>query len=200
MTDRGRGSRALSFIVCLALPVSGCLKPAPAQNPAPVRPPAVVQPAPAPPPPPPPPGQEDLDQAFVALNRGETDRAIDKLEAVLDEGSKAPGRGEALFTLALLCARPEDPDRDIPRARSMLEELLSIETSPSRQTAARLILSLLALEEQQTSAIRSIREQMDTTKVESEGLKSSLAQREEELRRIKEILLEKAPGKVKEPR
>lgn len=168
---------------------------APPNNPAPVTPPTVEQPKPSPPPPPPPPGEEDLKEAYVALNRGETDHAIRKLEAVLDEGSKAPGRSEALFTLALLLARPEDTDRDVPRARSMLEELLSIDTSPSRQTAARLILSLISLEEQQASAIKSIKEQMDTTRVESEGLRTSLAQREEELRRIKEILLEKTPGK-----
>ncbi len=57
-----------------------------------------------------------------------------------------------------------------------------------------LILSLLALEAEKEQTILDLRAQIDASKGESEGLKAALAQREEELRKIKDILLEKQPG------
>ena len=159
-----------------------------------------VPPSPSPviptplPSPPPAPGDAEMMRALEDIDRGEEASAAARLEAVMALGAKAPSRGEALFTLALLKANPVASQRDIARARSLLEEAAAMKPGPSRSSEIRLILSLLALEEEKERSLQDLRAQIEAVRGQAESLKAALAQREDELRRIKEILLEKTPG------
>lgn len=186
--------RASTLLVFVAIASLGCpagRKPRPAPQIVVTPPPAV---APKPAPPPPPPGEREMNEANAALRSGDRVLAAAKLDAILAMGARAPSRGEALFTLGVIESLPDNPARDVARARSLLEEAITSGASPSRAQASRLIVSLLAQEEEQTRAILDLRAQIDASKTEVEELRAALAQREAELRKIKEILLEKVPG------
>ncbi len=170
---------------------AGCagIRSTPAGTPPAEPPPAVVEPAP-----PPPPGERGLAEATELLGRGETRRAVAKLEEVIALGAGAPGRAEALYTLALIEARPESPARDVPRARRLLQEVLKSDPEPRREAEARFILALLRIEEERTREIHALQTRLAVSEADADLLRSALEQREEELRRIKEILLGESPG------
>jgi hypothetical protein len=128
------------------------------------------------------------------LGRGETRRAVARLEGVIALGARAPGRAEALYTLALIEARPDSPARDVPRARRLLREVLGSKPAPRRETEARFILALLEMEEDRTREIHALRARLAVSEADANLLRLALDQREEELRRIKEILLGESPG------
>ena len=86
------------------------------------------------------------------------------------------------------------PERDVGRARHLLQDLLDSRPEAARETGARLILSLLELEEEYMRQIRDLRVLVAASGAEADDLRGALAQREAELRRIKEILLGRAGG------
>jgi len=109
-------------------------------------------------------------------------------------GMRAPSREEASFTLAVIEASPGNPARNVSRARLLLNDLIASGLSPARSQAAEFILSLLLMEEEHMKEVAELRSQIEASRGEMEGLKATLAQRETELRKIKEILLETKPG------
>jgi hypothetical protein len=183
------------FAACFALASSmalslGCpgQRSRPAVQPAP--PPAI-----APPPvPAPTPGAREFEEAMTALKFGDRALAVSRLEAVVAMGSSAPARGEALFTLGVFSALPDSPSRDVQRARALLQQSLAAGGAASSGQAIRLILALLAREEELDRSIADLKVQIDASRAEADETRTLLAQRETELRRIKEILLGKTPG------
>jgi len=140
------------------------------------------------------PGARELDEAMTALRFGDRALAVSRLEAVVAMGSAAPSRGEALLTLGVLSALPDSPSRDIERARVLLQQSLAAGGPAASAQATRLILALLTQEEDLNRSIADLRTQIEASHTETEETKTLLAQRETELRRIKEILLGKTPG------
>jgi hypothetical protein len=184
------GAVAILSVVSVGCP--GWKKAAPATTPS--SPPPAVVPAAPPPPPPPPPGERETAEAMSALRAGDLVLAATWLDQVLALGSRAPSREEALFTLAVIEALPSNPARDVVRARVLLREVIASGGSPSRSEASGLILSFLAQEEELTRSISELKLQIESSRSESEDLKATLAQRESELKKIKEILLGKSPA------
>ena len=165
------------------------MEPAPSTTarPSPVRPGPETRAAPRP-------GDPELAAARKAMEAGHFSEAAERFEQVISLGEIAPGRGAALYTLALLLARPDNPGRDAARARILLEDLLASGEPVVREAGARLILSLLEIEGAYRQQIEDLRIRMATMGAESDDLRGLLAQREMELRRIKEILLGRATG------
>jgi hypothetical protein len=128
------------------------------------------------------------------MEAGHFSKAAERFERVISLGEIAPGREAALYDLALLLARPDNPQRDVARARSLLEDLSASGEPAARDTGARLILSLLEVEGAYLRQIEDLRTRLAAMGAESDDLRGLLAQREAELRRIKEILLGRATG------
>ena len=194
--DRASARLLIGALILGSAAAGGCqaFRKGPAE-PAPVLLPAqpVEQAPPPSPPPPPPPGDSEMAAAAGFLRGGDLVSAAEALDAVIELGAKAPARWEAVYQRALLAATPDDPGRNVPLARDLLGQVLESKPAAERESEARLILALLDLEEGSARAIGDLRSQIETMKAEGEEIRSALAQREDELRRIKEILLEKAP-------
>ena len=165
-------------------------------------PPPVVAPPPAPqatplpaPTPPPPPGEREMSEAALYLGSGEVASAEEKLDAVIALGPESPSWGEAIRLRAILAARPDLPGRDLPLARDLLRRYLGAQPDAAGEAEARLILSLLDREEEAARAVADLRAQIESMRGAESELRSALAQREEELRKIKEILLGSTPGR-----
>jgi hypothetical protein len=132
---------------------------------------------------------------MAALDNGDPGGAADKLRAALAAGAAGAQRSEAIFTLALLHARPDAPQRDVPKARAYLEQVIASRPAAAREIEASLILALLDAEEVHAAAAADLRSQLAAARTESDELRVALASREAELKKIKEILLEKTPGR-----
>lgn len=135
-----------------------------------------------------------VSEAMAALGKGRLHEAASHLEQVMGSGPEAEGRVTAHYLLALLLARPDYAERDITRARAMLEGLLESHPPAAHETGARLVLSLLELEEDYVRLIADLRIRAAASGAEADDLRGVLAQREAELRRIKDILLGRAGG------
>ncbi len=135
-----------------------------------------------------------LSEAMAALEQGRLHEAASRLEQLIGSGPATEGRGTALYLLGMLLARPDYPDRDITRARGLLEGLLESHPPAAHETGARLVLSLLDLEEGYVRLIADLRIRAAVAGAEADDLRGVLAQREAELRRIKDILLGRAGG------
>jgi len=184
--------RAAAVVAGLAVLLVGCpgsRKKAPAAVPVP--PPVAVT---IPQPPPPPPGEKEMGEARASMRRGNLALATSQLQAVVAMEPMSPVRGEALFALAVVESLEQNPSRDTVRAREHLGLLMNSGEPPDRVQAAALLFALLEQEEALNQEIEDLRSQVQAAKGDAEILSSTLAQREEELRKIKEILLEKSPG------
>ncbi|HXI01779.1 MAG TPA: hypothetical protein VNI57_01255, partial [Candidatus Saccharimonadales bacterium] len=136
----------------------------------------------------------ELAGALADMDAGRLDEAKTRLEKLAALPSPSEERESARYSLAILLARPGSPGRDVSRARDLLEEVLADYPGAPREMGARLILSLLDAEESFRRQIDELRAQVAASGSESDDLKAALAQREAELRRIKEILLGRAGG------
>jgi hypothetical protein len=128
------------------------------------------------------------------MEAGHFSKAAERFERVISLGEIAPGREAALYDLAFLLVRPDNPQRDVARARSLLEDLLASGEPAARAPGARLVLSLVEMEGIYLRQIEDLRTRLAAMGAESDDLRGLLAQREAELRRIKEILLGRATG------
>lgn len=135
-----------------------------------------------------------LVAAMEALEQGRLQEAVRRLEEVLSLEAEAAERGAALYSLAVLLARPGSPARDVARARGLLEEFLETDPPAARAEGARLILGLLDVEGRYEEQIRELRGRAAVAGAEADDLRIALAQKEAELRRIKEILLGRTGG------
>lgn len=135
-----------------------------------------------------------LPLAVEALDGGRLEEAEERLQEIIARESAAASRGKALYLMALLLARPDNPKRDIGRARGLLEDLVETYPQSARETGASLVLSLLELEEGYVQLIVDLRTRAASAGAEADDLRGILAQRESELRRIKEILLGRTGG------
>ncbi|MBI3449529.1 MAG: hypothetical protein HY049_11525 [Acidobacteria bacterium] len=188
-------ARRIRLAVCLVLASSlGLCLACPRPGSRTVAPPSPAPSAAPPPAPAPVPGAREFDEAMTALKFGDRALAVSRLEAVVAMGTGTPSRGEALFTLGILSALPDNPSRDVERARVLLQQSLASGGSVPSGHAIRLILALLAREDDLNKSIADLKAQIEASHTETEETKTQLAQRETELRRIKDILLGKTPG------
>jgi signal transduction histidine kinase len=186
---------ATVFLLCL-LSLSGCRTAHPVVEPtvpqAPDPPPSTLEPAVSPPRAAP--GDIELAEAGEALSRGDKAVAIRKLEGVVELGADAPGRVDALLALAVLRARPDDPARDTQAALALVERILQLHPGGAKEEEAKLLKSFLEVENMLSHSVEELRAQLTAAREEGEALRQSLAKREDELKKIKEILLGKTPG------
>jgi hypothetical protein len=195
--DTGRAAcRSLALValalVAVAMPAGGCRRGGPVSVPeAAEAPSGIVEPA-SPAAVALDPVESSLRVALEARDAGRLAAATEGLESLLAMGGAA--RGRALYPLALLLARPDSESRDTVRAASLLEEYVRTEPDPSEEASARLILGLLDLERLCADLIGELRGKAAASGAESEDLRLALAQREAELRRIKDILLGRSGG------
>lgn len=139
-------------------------------------------------------GAAELAAALESMRGGRLDEARREFEAVLALDGGTLRRPAALYGLGLLLARPDFAGRDVTRSRKLLEEYLATGPTEPEGTSARLVAGLLRAEAEQTAVIAELRGRVAAAGAESEDLRVTLAQREAELRRIKEILLGRAGG------
>lgn len=138
-------------------------------------------------------GERYLEAARAALAGPDYKTAEERLEFVLALGKSIPQRAEALYLLALLKARPDSDNRDRARAIVLLQEAGSVKTVPERKSEALLVLQLLESELEQERIIQQLNIWVSEIESDQIELRTALEQREEELRKIKEILLGKIP-------
>jgi tetratricopeptide (TPR) repeat protein len=97
------------------------------------------------------------------------------------------------YHLALLYLDPSFEWRRIEESRSILQELLDMSPPFSRRTEASLVLWLLEEIERMQSEAGGLESRADTLTTEAEGLRAKLKEKEQELERIKQVLLRKEP-------
>lgn len=192
---RRDGTASLAALLALLSLLAGGTAACTRVQPPRTAPPVQAAPEPAPPAPAPPaPGEREMEGVRAALAAGKMDRASDLLKFVIALGAAAPARPEALYTLALLRARPDAEGRDPVEARRLLEEVIGSPPTPLRLIEARSILALLVAEQESRDSIGELRARLAVSEADSERIRITLAHREEELRRIKEILLGQTGG------
>lgn len=133
---------------------------------------------------------EDGREAEAA---GDLDRAIGIYEDAL---SGSLGRDETAavrYHLALLYLDPSFEWRRIEQSRSILQDLLEISPPFSRRTEARMVLWLLEEIERMQTEAAGLESRAATLSTEVESLKAKLSEKEQELERIKQVLLRKEP-------
>lgn len=185
------GAPVLALLLALPAAGSGCTRaggPAPAPVEAETTSPVRI------PEPPPAPAEIALSEAREAIARGRIREAEIALERIPSLEGAQKVRGEAIYALAVLLARPGDPGRDVERASGLLERYLETGPPPDREAGARLILQLLELERRCGQQVEELRGRAAVSGSEAEDLRVALAQKEAELKRIKEILLGRSGG------
>ncbi len=108
---------------------------------------------------------------------------------MLDQDETASVR----YHLALLYLDPSFEWRRIEESRSILQGLLEMSPPFSRRTEAGLVLLLLEEIERMQREAAGLGSRADTLATEVESLKARLAEKEQELERIKQVLLRKEP-------
>ncbi len=154
--------------------------------------PVLADPPPAPPPAPPP-EQVALLAARGAATRGDYLHATDLYERAIQAAVESRVREAIRYELALVRLGPGNPQRDPAAARRDLEALALASPEHPRAAEARALVALLDEAAMERKAALEARAENDSIRAQLAVQKAELVEKEQELQRIKQVLLERKP-------
>ncbi|HKY31949.1 MAG TPA: hypothetical protein VJV23_05385 [Candidatus Polarisedimenticolia bacterium] len=197
LPPQARRRALLAALLCLPL-LAGCpgrlTRPEPRAEP-PVKPPPAVEQEMPPPAPPPIRSEAELamDAAAKAEARGDAATAADLYARAARASLEAGRRGDALFSLAQLHLDPAGPVRDLPQAREALQRLVESAPAHSRVRESRAMLALLDELDEARGAAAGLRTEAETLRGDAAALRIELDKKDQELKSIKQVLMQKKP-------
>jgi len=144
----------------------------------------------------PPPGEVDsaLQAAQRAEAAGDAAGAIEFYEHVtMMPDASSVQMAEAHLALAMLSADPNAPQRDVEQARAHLRQMLQLEPDHPRARDASLLLALLDEIGTLQSRTAELTAQSDTIRSSVTELIAKLDEKERELQKVKQVLLQNKP-------
>jgi hypothetical protein len=162
------------------------------EEPAVKPPPPVETPDPEPLPPPPSEAELAFDAARRAEMHGDGAAAAALYARAASTTLEAPRRAEALYRLALLRLEPGEL-RDQALARTDLLQLLDAAPDHPRAREARALLALLDELDAARAQTASARTEAESVKGEVVALRADLEKKDQELKSIKQVLLQRKP-------
>ncbi len=166
-------------------PVAGTLPPAPA--------PVVETAPPAPVPPPPGRFDQEMRAADDAERGGDYQTAVETYERIVSSGADPSALADARYRLALAYLDPNSPSRNTDQSLKSIEDLLRDSPGHPRSREARTIRQILAELKQAIEELAQARGEIEASRTQLQALQVRLEEKEQELKRIKEVLLEKKP-------
>jgi len=166
-------------------PVAGSLPPAP--------PPVVETAPPAPVPPPPGRFDQEMRAADEAERGGDYQKAVETYERIVSSGADPSALADARYRLALAYLDPNSPSRSADQSLKSIEDLLRDSPGHPRSREARTIKQILVELKQAIDELAQARGDIEASRTQLQALQARFDEKEQELKRIKEVLLEKKP-------
>jgi len=194
--DRRLTLASAAAVLLLAVMGPACHRPGsrPVAGPLPPAPPPVVETAP-PAPVPPPPGRFDQEMraADDAERGGDYQKAVETYEGIVSSGADPSALADARYRLALVYLDPNCPLRSAEESLKTIEALLRDSPGHPRFQEARAIKQILVELKLALGGTAQARADIEAFKEKLSALQASLDEKEQELKRIKEVLFEKKP-------